>query len=710
MIATLQKRLAGSARLRFVSISAVIAGLFLLSFVVVCFQLTRIISDANRIDNAWITNTRLLGEVSDRLTELRLSQALLMLAPQPESRTAAKVLAAGHRRVLDENKKAFLANEASRSLLPASKAFAAVDAYASAERRWEEGFNDEATRRRFESDTKERYEAADKAIDALIEANANAAHADTARITETSRLLFTVVAIIGALVCGLTIVAIRRLDTVLFHPLQNITSAMVELSSGHEGVKLPLLERKDEIGGLAKAFQRFRHNAEALREAYVATKLAEESAARLARHDPLTGLFNRRFLCNCIDDLVATSDNKATNQHYLYVIDLDRFKPVNDLHGHAAGDAVLCEISRRLRGLVRQDDVVARLGGDEFAVLAHVDSDDADLAAAFLAARMDEAIRSPLQIGACEIEVGGSIGVARLWRDGHDSNTLVRSADVAMYYAKSRSNGGFQFFEGSMREALRKQAELETDVRAAVAHHTIEPHYQPLVDLSSDRICGFEVLARWTHPKHGTISPDIFIPVIERLGLSTTFTLSMLRRACRHVHGWPPHLTLALNLSPRQLVDPLLPAQILSTLREEEFPPERLEIEMTESALVGDLDAAKNTIGNFRKWGIGVSLDDFGTGYSSLHHLRELRFDKVKIDKSFVRSMLSDPESGKIVDAILSLSEGLGLRTLAEGIETPELETALRARGCSFGQGYLFGRAISARDVPALLESNVSGV
>lgn len=254
-----------------------------------------------------------------------------------------------------------------------------------------------------------------------------------------------------------------------------------------------------------------------------------------------------------------------------------------------------------------------------------------------------------------------------------------------------------------MQEDLRCLAALELDVRNAVAQHAIEPHYQPLVDLRTNRTYGFEILARWTHPARGSVEPDTFIPVIERLGLATTFTLSMLRRACRDARLWPGRMTLALNLSPHQLADPLLPAQLLSVLSEESFEPSRLEIEITESALVGDLPTAKSIIDNFRRWGIRVSLDDFGTGYSSLHHLRELHFDKIKIDRSFIQSMLSDAESAKIVDAILCLSDGLGLTTLAEGIESAELQQALTQRGCAYGQGFLFGKAVRAEEVAGLL-------
>jgi diguanylate cyclase (GGDEF)-like protein len=696
----LGERVAASARLRFRAFGMLVASLFACSFAVVCVQLHNIASEADRLDDAWIASTKILGELSDRLTELRLSQALLLLAPDERSAQEIKALAAEHRRVLTESQLAIADSAALHSLANTRDLFRSVGAYLAAEREWERHPD---AHDQFDGTTKRLYDAADEAVDSLIEANAAAAQLDTSRISRTSNTLLVVIVIIGVLVCSVKFWTMQRLDVLVFRPLERITGALTRLASGVEDTEFPPVHRKDEIGGLIHAFQHFRHHAEALREAYVATKLAEESAARLARHDPLTGLFNRRHLSNRIDALAAAS---AGRTHYLYVIDLDRFKPVNDLYGHATGDIVLCAIADRLRALMSDQDVVARPGGDEFAILASFGVADAEYEARALAERISETICTPLETGTIRIEVGGSIGIAQYGRDGADADSLVRSADAAMYRAKARPCTGYQFFEESMREALRQEAALEVDVRAAVASRAIRPHYQPLVNLATREIYGFEVLARWTHPQRGNVAPDSFIPVVERLGLATVFMLGMLRQACRDARTWPGSYSIAVNVSPQQLVDALLPTQILSVLTEENFPPEKLEIELTESALVADIEAAKMTIDNFRRWGIRVSLDDFGTGYSSLHHLRELRFDKVKIDKSFVQSMLSNAESEKIVDAILNLTEGLNLSALAEGIETVEIEEALRRRGCPYGQGYLFGKAVASDEVPRVLEQS----
>lgn len=695
-------RLNASTRLRFRAFGAVIATLFCCSFAAVCIQINSTRNEAYWLNSVWIANTKLLGEMGDRVTELRLTQAQILLARKVGDLQTAKSRAAEHRHELTESKSMLTASNAAYSPGDLSHALERMNAYIVSERDWENSSSPEAG---FEGETRNLYEAADGAIDALIEANAAAAYADTFRIVRTSQALFFLVIGIGILACGVQLWTTRRLELLIFHPLERITNALSRLSSGQEDTQFPVTDRRDEIGGLICAFQRFRLNAEVLRETYVATKLAEETAARLAHHDPLTGLFNRRHLRSHIDHL---KDDMSDRKHFLYVIDLVRFKPINDLYGHAAGDIVLCSIANRLRALVGKTDIVARHGGDEFALLVSFDKHTARQDAETLARRAIEALREPFDVERIHLEIGGSIGVAMYDRDGSDADSLLRAADAAMYRAKGKSICEYQFFEESMREALRKEVELEIDVRAAVTAHAICPYYQPLVDLSSREIHGFEVLARWTHPTRGHVTPEVFVPVIERLGLAATFTLAILRQACRDAHQWPGAPSLAVNVPPQQLADANFPANILSILNEEGFPPERLEIEMTESALVGDIEATKSTIENFKRWGIRVSLDDFGTGYSSMDHLRELNFDKVKIDKSFIQSMLVDMESEKIVDAMLNLISGLGLSTLAEGIETIELEDALRERGCTYGQGYLFGKAVTNNEVFELLRLSMS--
>lgn len=429
----------------------------------------------------------------------------------------------------------------------------------------------------------------------------------------------------------------------------------------------------------------------------------------LARHDPLTGLPNRRVLSAQLETAIARARHHGST-YLVLVLDLDRFKPVNDLYGHAGGDTVLCEIARRLQEVVRKGDTVARLGGDEFAIVVEADVHAAVDSARLFAKRVLDAVRTPILVGGASVEVGASIGIASCPLDGSEAEHLLRAADIAMYRAKHEGRGTFRFFEQSMDRELRERAALEADFRAAVVRGDIRPFYQPLVDMHDNRIYGFEILARWIHPTRGPISPETFVPLAEQLGLISQLTMAILRRACHDARQWPQDITLALNISPVQLTDQLLPFQLLPIPTDEGFAPSRLEVEITETALVKDAQAAKSILDNFRRFGIKVSLDDFGTGYSSLHHLRELKFDKVKIDRSFVQSMQQNEESAKIVDAILSLSKGLGLSTLAEGIENATLQRVLAERGCEYGQGHYFGRATTAQETLALLREREAAV
>jgi predicted signal transduction protein with EAL and GGDEF domain len=265
-----------------------------------------------------------------------------------------------------------------------------------------------------------------------------------------------------------------------------------------------------------------------------------------------------------------------------------------------------------------------------------------------------------------------------------------------MYRAKRDSRGTFRFFEQSMDDDLRAQGSLEADLKRAVTEGAIKPYYQPLVEIRSNRICGFEALARWEHPGRGFVPPDVFIPLIEQLGLMTALTSSVLRQACRDAKYWPEDIRLSVNISPCELKDSLLPSRLFAILAEEGFPAARLDVEIIETALVSDIETAKSILTTLQSAGIKVCLDDFGTGYSSLYHLRELKFDKIKIDRSFVQSMATNPESEKIVDAILGLTKNLNLPTVAEGIEDLPVLLRLAAKGCDFGQGYYFGKAMSA--------------
>ncbi len=544
--------------------------------------------------------------------------------------------------------------------------------------------------------------AAEIAVDKVIAANAEMAKMQAVGAEMTAETSMTATLLGSAAATALALLFVFRVRTTITKPLGGITAALSKLAGGDLDTRVPGQDRDDEIGEMTRAFEVFRANAAALEQAHEATRAARAQADALARHDPLTGLSNRRvFAAELQSALSKTQDGRSA--YCILLIDLDRFKPVNDILGHSIGDLVLCEISRRLENAVNANDIVARLGGDEFAVIAQISIDARAEGAGRLATRLLGAIREPIMVGTSQIEVGASIGIASCTEDGSDAEVLLRAADLAMYRAKKDGRGVFRFFERSMDEELRDQAALETDFRRALSEGLIMPYYQPLMNLEHGRICGFEVLARWEHPERGFIPPAVFIPLTEQLGLVNELTSCILRQACRDARGWGNEIRLAVNIWPEQLQDPILPTRLLAILSQEDFPPSRLEIEVTESALMGDIETAKSVVAALRQIGITIALDDFGTGYSSLYHLRELKFDKLKIDRSFVQSMRDNPESQKIVDAVLALAKSLGLLAVAEGIEDADVSERLSNSGCEYGQGFFYSQAVPATDAEELL-------
>ena len=437
-----------------------------------------------------------------------------------------------------------------------------------------------------------------------------------------------------------------------------------------------------------------------LRQEMAARRSAESTAQSIARRDALTGLPNRRML---VETIAAAQSSTPARNHALMMIDLDRFKPVNDIYGHAAGDFILCTLAERLRAALPRDSTVARLGGDEFAAFVPCDGSGDDLMR--LAQQIITALSEPAPWQHARVEVGATIGIALMPQDGADAEALLRSADIAMYRGKREGRGAYRFFERSMDEELKARVSLECSLRAAIAGGEIRPHYQPLVALPDRKLLGFEVLARWYHPERGVIPPSVFIPIAEDTGLIAELCFSLLRQACRDAREWPEHLGLSINISPIQFKDRLLAARILAILAETKFSAKRLEVEITETALTSDLDVARETLAILQGAGVSVALDDFGTGYSSLYHLREMKFDKIKIDRSFVQSLNADDESAKIVSAILGLGRSLGISTTAEGIESSDNSAWLAEQGCTTGQGYLFGQPVPASEVDQRFEA-----
>jgi diguanylate cyclase (GGDEF)-like protein len=537
------------------------------------------------------------------------------------------------------------------------------------------------------------YSSADAALGRLVALNAAAAAERAAEADAVADQTLLLIRLTAGLAIALALLMMLRVRSTVTEPLGAITRALTRLAAGDRNVDVPERERGDEIGQMAKAFDVFRANALALEEAHQATKAAQEQAQALARHDALTGLPNRRVFAAELE--AAISADAQADRFSVLMVDLDRFKQINDLKGHAAGDAVLCEVADRLRRAVGHTDTVARLGGDEFAIIARQAGTTSIPDTIHFARRLLAELNRPIMLEGSATTVGASIGIAFWPGDAGDAEALLRAADIAMYRAKQDGRGTFSFFEQGMDDELRSQAALESDFRTAIRAGDIRPHYQPMMDLRDGGIYGFEVLARWHHPERGWVGPDDFIPIAERAGLISDLTTTILEQACRDAADWDEGLRLSLNVSPVQLKDPSLALRVMEILEREHFAPTRLEIEITESALVGDIEIAKQILTALQGIGIKISLDDFGTGYSSLYHLRQLKFDKVKIDRSFVQS-IDEGDSEKIVDAILGLAHSIGMPIVAEGIEDPGVRDRLMAKGCEFGQGFHFGRAMTA--------------
>jgi diguanylate cyclase (GGDEF)-like protein len=381
-------------------------------------------------------------------------------------------------------------------------------------------------------------------------------------------------------------------------------------------------------------------------------------------------------------------------------VDLDRFKAVNDTLGHPVGDALLCAVTKRLQMAVRGSDTVARLGGDEFAIV-QVGAKPTD--ATEIAARIIEQISAPFDILGHQVVIGASLGIAIAPTDGKEPDQLLRNADMALYRAKSSGRGCYHFFQPEMDAQMQARHALELDLRKAVLGGEFEVYYQPIVDLKSGEITGFEALVRWNHPQRGLVSPGDFIPVAEEIGLIVPLGDWVLKQACRDAATWPGTLTVAVNLSAVQFRNPTLALSIISALGATGLSASRLVLEITETVLLQDDRAILDTLHQIRALGVRISMDDFGTGYSSLSYLRSFPFDKIKIDRSFIQELGKKEDCIAIIRAVTRLGDNLGMITIAEGVETKEQLEILRAEGCTQVQGYLFSRPKPAREVPNML-------
>ena len=420
---------------------------------------------------------------------------------------------------------------------------------------------------------------------------------------------------------------------------------------------------------------------------------AEERARRVAMHDQLTGLPNRRHLKGVLNWLL--SENDGGNRLAVVMLNLDKFADFNDAHGRPVGDEIMMHVGKVLNLRAGVDGFVARLESDEFVVLLPNQAEEELMD--WLSATLT-AIEAPIVSAENTVTISATAGAAVGLVDGRDAETLLHRASLALRRAKSANRGWFAFFKTGMDELVRQRAMFESDLWNAVREDQINPYFQPLVDLRDGKVRGYEILARWTHPTRGPIPPDQFIPAAEASGAIGELTFNLLRKACRAAVDLEGAPHLSLNVSPVQLDEKDFAEKLLKTLDELNFPAARLEVELTEAALVTDLAAARNVVHTLQEKGVRVALDNFGTGHASLTQLRLLPFDKLKIDRSFVRAMTGNKEAGVMVRAIISMAHSLGLAVVAEGVETEDQARALAGLGCDMAQGYYFGRATATAE------------
>lgn len=418
-------------------------------------------------------------------------------------------------------------------------------------------------------------------------------------------------------------------------------------------------------------------------------RIAEEQLRFLALHDPLTGLANRNQLQGRLEYALARSRRRG-DYMAVFCLDLDNFKDVNDTYGHPAGDALLKEVAKRIKSVVREVDVVARLGGDEFAIVAE-DFAEPDHASV-LAERLCDVLGQPYLIDGRDIRTSSSIGIAFGPYDVVQPATILNQADIALYRAKHNGRNGFCFFEAEMDEALQAERRLQRDLRGALKRGELRLHYQPQFDAKTGAINGYEALARWRHPERGEVPPGIFVRVAEQAGLIADLSEWVLRTACAYAAQWPDDLRLSVNMSPVLFKSQNVPEAVAAALEETGFPARRLEIEVTEGVLLANSDDIVAQLEAIDALGVSLAMDDFGTGYSSLNYLTRLPVKKIKIDRSFMRELGTDSQKNTIVSTIIGLGHSLDLTITAEGVETAEQLAYLKAFGCDEVQGYYCGR------------------
>ena len=457
------------------------------------------------------------------------------------------------------------------------------------------------------------------------------------------------------------------------------------------------------IALLIFALARHRHAQQAMR----ARGAAEERAHQLTTRDQQTELLNRHSLRDRVSTLIGLARDERANVALL-VINLDRFKRVNEIYGDEIGDGLLRIVAGILLGTAPKHALCGRLGSDEFALaLPYEEGEEekVEKVAAEILAQVD----LPISVMGVKVSASASIGLSRLAYDCGDFSTLLRRADIAMNAAKQADRMRLTWFDAKMERTLRAQNEVEVGLRRGIPLGEFVPYYQPQIEFGSGEIRGFEMLARWHHPAGGVVGPEVFIHVAEETGLIGELSEKLMRVAFEEARHWDAGLTLSVNISPKQLSDPRLPDRILKLLAETGFPAERLEVEITESSLFEKLEIAQGIAASLKEHGIRLSLDDFGTGYSSLAHLRALPFDRIKIDRSFVLALNKDPDSWAMVQSIAALGKTLGVPVTGEGVESAAIELRVRGLGCELGQGWFYGHAASAAQTRQLLADAAGG-
>ena len=451
-------------------------------------------------------------------------------------------------------------------------------------------------------------------------------------------------------------------------------------------------------------FQGFRGSGSDLTE----RRRSEEKVTRLAHYDSLTGLANRLQISQLLEK-VLTARSVDQRACAVFLIDLDRFKQVNDTLGHPAGDALLTQVSQRLERVINRTGRVGRLGGDEFQVVIPGHHQQGPLAQ--LAGQIIEALSQPYSIDGSRVVIGASMGIARSPENGVTAEALIRNADLALYAAKDNGRGRHHFYAADLHSDAEERRQLEQDLRDAIATGGLELYYQPVVSTTTEKISGFEALLRWNHPTRGFLSPTKFIPIAEDAGLIAPIGEWALRTACMAMAKWPDNVRVAVNVSPLQFANPQLPSIVTSALAAAQVAPQRLELEITESVFLNDSEGTDAMFLALDRIGVRLALDDFGTGYSSLGYLKKAPFDKIKIDQGFVHgATIHGSRNGAIISSIVNLAEALGMETTAEGVETMDELNLVRALGCSHVQGYIYAKPLTCVDATALLARGLSVV